>query len=109
MLLLGACSSSPPSDAVPAVASVLRIDGNKCSWFPDAGDLCPTISMKVFPKGGTPYEAEVKARIPQIHAARVQPGASLAVLVDHKNAARVFVDVAALALPPPPPPASEAR
>ncbi|MCP3098426.1 hypothetical protein LZ198_05990 [Myxococcus sp. K15C18031901] len=110
VLLLTACGNSAPANAVPAVATVTHLTGSKCTWFPDVGDLCPTLTMRVYPKEGAPYEATTDARIPQVAASRVQPGAWLNVLVDPAAASRVFVDVPSFSNPPPKPiPDTDAR
>ncbi|WP_044889730.1 hypothetical protein [Myxococcus hansupus] len=103
MLLLTACGNAAPSNAVPALATVTHLTGSKCSWLPDAGDLCPTLTVRVYLKETPPYDATIEARIPQIAASRVQPGAWLNVLVDPVTTSRVFVDVASFSAPPPSP------
>jgi hypothetical protein len=54
------------------------------------------IDLTVLPAGRPPYPATVRQTVPQIHLARLQPGAALHVKIDPGDAQSVWIDYTAV-------------
>jgi hypothetical protein len=71
-----------------ATVIAVRQEGAMINFQP----MCE-IDLTVMPDGRPPYPATVKQVVPQIHLARVQPGAQLRVKVDPADPALVWLDL----------------
>ncbi len=89
-----------PANGIHAVAFIDQAQDGNCV-IGEKYAHCYRLFLTVHQRALSPYAAQLDVNVADRWASRIQPGSLVSVVIDRTDNTKVYLDVAAFALPPP--------